>query len=73
MVEPHPGGSGLTWAAATLDCPYGRIEAGWEITGDLLTVTVAAPPGTSGLVRMGGIETEVGPGRHSLVAPAPVG
>ncbi len=73
VVEPHADGSGLTWAAATLDCPYGRIEAGWEIAGDRLTVTVAAPPGTSGLLRIGGIETEVGPGRHSFVAPAPAG
>jgi alpha-L-rhamnosidase len=66
VVTPHPGG-GLTWATATHDSPYGRIEAGWRLAVGQLAVHVTVPAGTSATVYMpDGTEHAVGPGAHEL-------
>ena len=43
VVRPIPGG-GLTYARASLHSLYGRIESGWRIEGDTITLDVTVPP-----------------------------
>lgn len=38
-IRPRPGG-GLTSASAAHESPYGRIESGWEITGDAMELRI---------------------------------
>ena len=45
-IAPRPGGD-LTWAEATHDSAYGRIESSWRITRDEFELDVTVPPGTS--------------------------
>lgn len=45
-VEPRVGG-GLSWAEATHDSPYGRIEVAWHRDGDLVRLRVVVPPGAT--------------------------
>lgn len=69
VVHPHVNGP-LTWARATLDTPHGRIEAGWQRGDDSVEVTVTAPPGTSGVVRLpDGSEHDIEVGVHTFTAP----
>jgi alpha-L-rhamnosidase len=65
-VAPHPGG-GITWATATHDSPYGRIDVRWEQRGDALTVDVAVPPGTTAdVVLPDGRARTLTSGRHTV-------
>jgi alpha-L-rhamnosidase len=50
-VAPLPGG-GLTWAEASLDTPYGRIESRWRRTAGRLELDVRVPPGTAAQVTL---------------------
>jgi len=69
VVHPYVNGP-LTWARATLDTPHGRIEAGWLRGDDSVEVTVTAPPGTSGVVKLpDGSEHEVEVGAHTFTTP----
>jgi hypothetical protein len=49
-VRPHPGS--VTWARGQLPTPHGPLRVGWTAgTGrHTFTLTVDAPPGTSGTV-----------------------
>jgi alpha-L-rhamnosidase len=61
---PRPG-PGLTHASAALDSPHGRIECGWRLDGDAITVTVVVPDGIgAALVDPAGVSTPVSAGRH---------
>jgi alpha-L-rhamnosidase len=63
-VRPLLGG-GLSWAAAQLDSPYGRIEITWENEPFGFALDVAVPPGTRCLiVPPEGPDRWVGPGEH---------
>ena len=63
-VAPVPGG-GITWASATHESPYGRIESSWRIRGGELELDVLVPPGTAAEVVLPGQPAEqAGPGRH---------
>jgi alpha-L-rhamnosidase len=65
-VRPRPGG-GLTAATATHDCPYGRIEVAWRISGGDLGVDVTGPAATTAeIVLPDGRRIEAGPGKHTL-------
>jgi alpha-L-rhamnosidase len=65
-VAPHPAG-GITWATATHDSPYGRIDARWEQSGNRLTVDVAVPPGTTAdVVLPNGNARTLTSGRHTV-------
>ncbi|MFT3788116.1 MAG: glycoside hydrolase family 78 protein [Tepidisphaeraceae bacterium] len=44
--NPTPGG-GLTWARASLESLYGKIECGWKLNGETLSVEVLVPPNTT--------------------------
>jgi alpha-L-rhamnosidase-like protein len=63
-VAPHPGS--LRWAEGAVPTPYGRISVRWAKNGHGLSLTVAAPPGTTAFVTLPG-------GRHVTVAGGPHG
>ncbi|MFA6245392.1 MAG: glycoside hydrolase family 78 protein [Mucilaginibacter sp.] len=46
IIKPVLGG-GLSWAEGAYDCPYGRIESKWKISGNKLDMTVTIPPNTT--------------------------
>jgi alpha-L-rhamnosidase len=67
-VAPRPG-PGITWAEATHDSPYGRIESSWRLDAGELTLTVVVPPGASAeLVLPDGTRRTVAAGRHAARA-----
>ncbi len=69
-IHPHPGG-GLTWAEATLESPYGRIESRWQLCAGALELTMLVPAGTSAeVVLPDGTRRSAGPGRHRYTCPA---
>lgn len=69
-VEPRPGAS-LTWAEATHDSPYGRIESSWRIDGNDFTLTVTVPPGTTAeVVLPDGTTRDQAPGTTSYHCPS---
>ena len=64
-VAPRPGG-GLTSAAAAHDCPYGRVESAWTLTGGRFDLRVVVPAGTAAeVVLPDGTTTTAGPGTHT--------
>ncbi|QJU52582.1 family 78 glycoside hydrolase catalytic domain [Herbiconiux sp. KACC 21604] len=75
LVEPRLDGR-LGWAKASLETPLGRASVRWELEGeqsDRVRLAVVVPPGSSALVRLGGIERELPAGSHDLTLPRPVG
>ncbi|GMU77605.1 MAG: alpha-L-rhamnosidase [Acidimicrobiia bacterium] len=61
-VVPRPGG-GLTWAEATHDSQYGRIESSWRLDDDRFHLSVTVPAGTTAeVVLPDGTCHEHGPG-----------
>jgi alpha-L-rhamnosidase len=66
-VQPFPGG-GLTWAHATHDSPYGRIEVRWSLlTGGAIDLSVSVPPGTTATaVLPDGSTHHLSPGEHHI-------
>ena len=66
LIQPRPGG-GLTYAKASVESMYGRVAAGWEITGGKLIVRVAVPANTTATVSLpGGRAEEVGSGVYEI-------
>ena len=55
---------GLDWAKASVDGPYGTIASSWRKQDGKTVLEVVVPPNSEALVRFGGRETAVGPGRH---------
>jgi alpha-L-rhamnosidase len=51
LVRPQPGG-GLTYANATLDSMYGRIESKWTLENGCFHLAVTIPANTEGVVRL---------------------
>lgn len=51
LIHPRPGG-GLTYARATLESVYGKIESAWRIDGEKLLLNVTIPPNTTATVRL---------------------
>jgi alpha-L-rhamnosidase len=45
LVNPQPGG-GLTWAQGTYDSIQGPISSAWQLTNNILTVSVTIPANT---------------------------
>jgi alpha-L-rhamnosidase len=74
-IAPVPGG-GLTWATATHDTPYGRVQVTWRDSGDGRDVEVTIPPGTAAEVALpdhpDGLVEEVGAGSHRWQYQRPV-
>ncbi|PLS31172.1 alpha-L-rhamnosidase [Bifidobacterium margollesii] len=53
-------------AKATLESPYGRIEAGWQVDGDAVIVTVHVPESTEATVVLpDGTRCHPNPGDHA--------
>ena len=72
-IEPLPGGP-ITWAQAEHDCPYGRIESSWRLTGDELELAATVPPGTTAeIVLPDGQAHTVTAGRHAIRGRVPAG
>ncbi|GAA1704442.1 glycoside hydrolase family 78 protein [Microbacterium sediminicola] len=70
-IAPHPL-SRLDHARAAHETPYGRAEAGWRRSGDLLHVHALVPANTTAEVILPtGERHEVGSGRHEWVCAAP--
>ncbi|MDD6033109.1 MAG: family 78 glycoside hydrolase catalytic domain [Oscillospiraceae bacterium] len=46
IIAPHPGGH-FTYAKASYDSVYGRVESGWEKNGESYTLTVRIPCNTT--------------------------
>ena len=64
-VAPRPGG-GLTSATAAHECPYGRIESAWSLSGGRFELRVVVPAGTSAeVVLPDGTTATAGPGTHT--------
>ncbi|MGW1617976.1 alpha-L-rhamnosidase C-terminal domain-containing protein [Streptomyces sp. NPDC002172] len=64
---PHPS---LSWARGTHESPQGTIAVEWRLTDDHLTITVEAPPATTGrVVFPDGTATTVPPGVFSTTRP----
>ena len=51
LIQPQPGG-GLTYASASLDSMYGRIESKWTLGDDAFHLAVTTPPNTEGNVHL---------------------
>jgi alpha-L-rhamnosidase len=51
LIQPQPGGQ-LTYASASLDSMYGRIESTWTLEDDAFQLAVTIPPNTEGVVRL---------------------
>lgn len=51
LIQPQPGG-GLTYARASLDSMYGRIESKWQIENGRFDLAVTIPANTEGVVRL---------------------
>ena len=51
LIQPQPGG-GLTYASATLDSMYGRIESKWTLEKDTFDLAITIPANTEGVVRL---------------------
>ncbi len=49
LIQPQPGG-GLTYARASLDSMYGRIESRWTFADDDFQLAVTIPANTEGVV-----------------------
>jgi alpha-L-rhamnosidase len=48
-IQPQPGG-GLTYANASLDSMYGRIESNWKLDNDIFQLAVTIPANSGGIV-----------------------
>lgn len=49
LIQPQPGGE-LTYASASLDSMYGRIESKWTLDNDVFQLAVTIPANSEGLV-----------------------
>lgn len=68
--SPPPTALRVTWAEATHDSPYGRIESSWSISDDVFRLTVTVPPGTSAeVVLPDGTTAAQTPGTTSYECP----
>lgn len=61
---PHAGG-GITYMKGSTQTPYGRVAAEWtaDKEGNILSLSVEVPKGTTATVRLGGRVEEVGAGK----------
>ncbi|HVL61985.1 MAG TPA: family 78 glycoside hydrolase catalytic domain, partial [Microbacterium sp.] len=67
LVAPQPGG-GLTWAATTLETPFGRAAVRWDAEGARIRAEIEVPAGAEAIVRLPGCDEEiVGSGIHVRV------
>jgi alpha-L-rhamnosidase len=51
LIQPQPGG-GLTFANASFDSIYGRIESKWTLEGANFQLAVTIPPNSEAVVRL---------------------
>jgi alpha-L-rhamnosidase len=51
IIRPQPGGQ-LTYASASLDSMYGRIESKWRLEDPDFQLAVTIPPNTEGIVHL---------------------
>jgi alpha-L-rhamnosidase len=67
LFAPKPGG-GMTWAAASMDTPFGTASISWTADGPSFAADIAVPPGAEGVVTPpdGGPARTVGSGRHRI-------
>jgi alpha-L-rhamnosidase len=71
LFRPRPGG-GLTSASASHETPWGRASISWQIAAGELHVTMTVPPNCTATADLPGQPpTDLAPGTHHAVAPAP--
>lgn len=70
LVAPQPV-AGVTWAETELATPHGLARVAWRRDGDDVLLDVTVPSGTTGEVRVGGLDRTLAPGRYHLVARCP--
>ncbi|MEU4385469.1 family 78 glycoside hydrolase catalytic domain [Promicromonospora sp. NPDC023805] len=64
--------SGLLWATAAHETPYGRASIRWEHGVDGLQIELVVPTGAAGVLELPGLPVrDLDPGRHSLLLPTP--
>ena len=63
-VTPHPGS--VSWARGQLPTPHGPLAVSWQQVNGSITLTVTAPPGTHGTIRLAGYTFAVGGGSHTM-------
>jgi alpha-L-rhamnosidase len=51
LIQPEPGG-GLTYARASLDSMYGRVESKWTVEHNFYQLTVTIPGNSEGIVHL---------------------
>ncbi|MFF5967914.1 family 78 glycoside hydrolase catalytic domain [Streptomyces collinus] len=61
---------GLDSAGVEIDTPYGIASSRWHRADGTVRLDITVPPGTTGIVRLGGEEQRRGPGRHVFTAAA---
>jgi alpha-L-rhamnosidase len=65
QVAPRPG-AGVTWAKTHHDSPHGRIDVSWQLDGDVGSIDITVPEGTTAdLVLPGGEKETLNPGQHN--------
>jgi len=68
VVKPFIS-AGLTWAGTTLNTDFGTIEVGWKLDDERLTISTAAPAGTTGTIELpDGSLVEVAGGSNAVVS-----
>jgi alpha-L-rhamnosidase len=71
LFRPRPGG-GLTSASASHETPWGRASISWQIAAGQLHVAMTVPPNCTATADLPGQPpTDLAPGTHHAVAPAP--
>lgn len=56
----------LTSAAGHFDSPQGRIEISWQLDGKDAVLNLTIPGGTTARALWGDVDTQIGPGAHTL-------
>jgi alpha-L-rhamnosidase len=70
-VAPRPG-AGVSWVRTHHDSPHGRIEVAWKLDGDVGSLEVTVPEGTTAEVVLPGLAPEsLEPGSHTLAWAVP--
>jgi alpha-L-rhamnosidase len=64
LIQPQPGGT-ITSASTYTITPAGRASVGWTLKDGILKVQFEIPPNTTGIVKLGGKEENLGSGKYS--------
>lgn len=66
--EPDPSGR-MTYASGWLDTPQGRVESGWKIDGENVTIEIGLPEKTDAVLVTPGNRFNLNPGKNTFTLP----